>query len=132
MLFDIAACIVAAFGLIGIILAAVGLYGVMAFIVNQKTHEIGVRMALGATAGSVWTWIIRQALLKASAGIAVGLLGAYGVTRLLANFLVGVSPTDFLTFSVVTVFLIVVAVISSLLPAIRATRIDPIQALRGE
>jgi predicted permease len=132
MLFDIAASIVAAFGLIGIALAAVGLYGVMAFIVNQRTHEIGVRMALGASGSSVLGLVVRQALMKAAVGIAVGLIGAYGITRLLTNLLVGVSPTDFLTFSVVTVFLTVVAVVASIAPALRATHVDPMVALRGE
>jgi predicted permease len=132
ILFDIATAIVGAFGLIGIALAGVGLYGVMAFMVSQRTHEIGVRLALGASTQSVLGMVVRQALTKAGIGIAVGLIGAYGVTRLMANFLVGVSPTDFLTFSSVTVFLVIVAVIASIAPAIRATRVDPMIALRGE
>jgi predicted permease len=132
ILFHIATAIVAGFGLIGMALAAVGLYGVMAFIVNQRTHEIGVRMALGASGGNVLGMVVRQGLLKASIGIALGLLGAYGVTRLLANYLVGVTPTDALTFSLVTAFLALVAVIASLAPAFRATRVDPMIALRSE
>jgi ABC-type antimicrobial peptide transport system permease subunit len=104
----------------------------MAFIVSQRTHEIGVRLAVGASTGSVLGMVVRQALTKAGIGIVVGLIGAYGVTRLMANFLVGVSPTDFLTFSSVTVFLVIVAVIASIAPALRATRVDPMIALRGE
>lgn len=132
ILFHIATAILAGFGLIGMALAAVGLYGVMAFLVSQRTHEIGVRMALGASGGSVLGMVLRQGLLKASIGIALGLLGAYGVTRLLANYLVGVTPTDALTFGVVTAFLVLVAVMASLAPAFRATRVDPMVALRSE
>jgi predicted permease len=132
ILFHIATAIVAGFGLIGMALAAVGLYGVMAFIVHQRTHEIGVRMALGASGGNVLGMVIRQGLFKAGIGIALGLLGAFGITRLLANYLVGVTPTDALTFGLVTVFLAVVAVIASLAPAFRATRVDPMIALRSE
>jgi ABC-type antimicrobial peptide transport system permease subunit len=132
ILFLIATAIVAGFGLIGMALAAVGLYGVMAFIVNQRTHEIGVRMALGASGGNVLGMVIRQGLFKAGIGIALGLLGAFGITRLLANYLVGVTPTDALTFGLVTAFLAVVAVIASLAPAFRATRVDPMIALRSE
>ncbi len=132
VLFNIATAIVGGFGLIGMALAAVGLYGVMAFIVNQRTHEIGVRMALGASGRNVLGMVVRQGLLKAGFGIALGLLGAYGVTRLLATYLVGVTPTDVATFSAVTAFLAVVAVIASLAPAYRATRVDPMIALRSE
>jgi predicted permease len=132
ILFDIGANIMGAFGLIGMTLAAVGLYGLMAFIVNQRTHEIGVRMALGETSAGVLGMIVRQAVVRALVGIAIGLAGAYGVTRLLTNFLVGVSPTDLVTFSVVTVFLVVVAVLAALAPALRATHVDPVIALRGE
>lgn len=132
VLFHIATAIVGGFGLIGMALAAVGLYGVMAFIVNQRTHEIGVRMALGASGSNVLGMVVRQGLFKAGIGIGLGLLGAYGVTRLLANYLVGVTPTDVATFSAVTAFLAVVAVIASLAPAYRATRVDPMIALRSE
>jgi predicted permease len=132
ILFHIATAIVAAFGLIGMALAAVGLYGVMAFIVNQRTHEIGVRMALGASPGNVLNMVVRQGLFKAAIGIALGLLGAYGVTRLLTTYLVGVTATDLLTFGSVTTFLVVVAAVASLVPALRATRVDPMIALRSE
>jgi len=132
VLFHIATAIVGGFGLIGMALAVVGLYGVLAFIVNQRKHEIGVRLALGASGINVLGLVVRQGLLKAGFGIALGLLGAYGVTRLLGTYLVGVTPTDGVTFSAVTAFLAVVAVIASLAPAYRATRVDPMIALRSE
>ncbi|MGH9791564.1 MAG: FtsX-like permease family protein, partial [Candidatus Acidiferrales bacterium] len=132
ILFHIATGIMAAFGLIGMALAAVGLYGVMAFMVNQRTHEIGVRMALGASGGSVLGMVVRQGLTRAAIGIALGLAGAFTVTRLLTYYLVGVTPTDPLTFAAVTLFLAMVAVLSSLAPALRATRVDPMIALRSE
>jgi len=132
ILFHIATAIMAAFGGIGLVLAAVGLYGVMAFLVGQRTHEIGVRMALGATNGRVLGMVVRQGLIKAAFGIVLGLLGAFALARLLTNYLVGVTPTDPLTFAVVTLFLAAVATGASLAPAIRATRVDPMIALRSE
>ncbi len=132
ILFDVAISIVGAFGLIGMALAGVGLYGVMAFIVNQRTHEIGVRMALGASAQGVLRMIVTQGLIKAGIGLALGLVGAFLVTRMLVNYLVGVTPTDPLTFGVVVAFLVAVAMIASLVPAFRATRVDPMIALRSE
>jgi len=132
VLFHIATALVGGFGGIGLVLAAVGLYGVMAFIVGQRTHEIGVRMALGASPAGVLGMVVRQGLLKAAVGVALGLLGAFAVARLLTNYLVGVTPTDPLTFAMVTLFLAVVAAIASLAPAIRATRVDPVIALRSE
>jgi predicted permease len=131
-LFDLAIAIVGAFGLIGMALAAVGLYGVMAFMVSQRTHEIGVRMALGASGGNVLGMVVRQGLVKAAIGLALGLVLAFAVTRLMTNYLVGVAPTDPLTFGTVAVFLVAVAVLASLAPALRATRVDPMIALRSE
>jgi ABC-type antimicrobial peptide transport system permease subunit len=113
-------------------LAAIGLYGLMAFIVNQRTHEIGVRMALGATGGKVLRMVVQQAAVRAGFGIAVGLIAAFGVTRLLANFLVGISPTDLATFILVIGFLAMITIFAALIPALRATQIDPVVALRGE
>ncbi len=131
-LFDLAIAIVGAFGLIGMALAAVGLYGVMAFLVSQRTHEIGVRMALGASGGNVLGMVVRQGLVKAALGLALGLVLAFAVTRLMTNYLVGVTPTDPLTFGTVAVFLVAVAALASLAPAFRATRVDPMIALRSE
>jgi predicted permease len=131
-LFHIATGIVAGFGFIGLALAAVGLYGVMAFIVNERQHEIGIRMALGATGAGVLGMILRQAMARTALGIVLGLVGAVAAARLLTNFLVGVTPTDPLTFGAVIVFLVVVAALAALAPAIRATRVDPVIALRGE
>jgi predicted permease len=132
ILFHIATAIVTAFGLIGLALAAVGLYGVMAFLVGERTHEIGVRMALGASGASVLAMVLRQGLTKAGIGMAVGLVGAFGVARLLTNYLVGVAPTDPPTYAAVTLFLAAVAAAASLAPAVRATRVDPVVALRSE
>jgi predicted permease len=131
-LFNLGTAVMSAFGVIGVILAAVGLYGVMSFVVGQRTQEFGVRMALGATQEKVLRMILWQALRKAILGAVLGCVAAYGVTRLMANFLVGVSPTDALTFSAVTAFLLSVAAASALAPAWRATRVDPLAALRYE
>ncbi len=132
VLFHIATSIVGAFGLIGMALAAVGLYGVMAFIVNQRTHEIGVRMALGASGGNVLAMMVRQGMLKAAVGLAIGVAGALFVTRSLAPYLVGVTPSDPLTFGAVMAFLAAIALVASVVPALRATRVDPMIALRSE
>jgi hypothetical protein len=131
-LFHIATGIVAGFGFIGLAMAAVGLYGVMAFIVNERTHEIGVRLALGASSANVLGMVVRQALVRAAFGVILGLAGAFAVARLLTNFLVGVSPSDPLTYGAVVLFLVATAVLASLAPALRATRVDPVIALRGE
>jgi len=131
-LLDLGTGIVSAFGSIGLVLAAVGLYGVMSFVVGQRTQEFGVRMALGATQHNLLAMILRQAMRKALLGVALGCVAAYGVTRLMANFLLGVSPTDVLTFSLAAAFLLAIAAGSALSPAWRATRVDPITALRFE
>jgi predicted permease len=131
-LFDLGTWIVAAFGLIAIVLAAIGLYGVMSFVVGQRTQEIGIRMALGATGGQVLWMVLARAMTKAVVGVAVGFLIAFGVTRMLANYLVDVTPTDAVTFFAVTGFLGVVALTASFVPARRATKVDPLVALRYE
>jgi predicted permease len=132
ILFDIATGLMGTFGLIGMTLAAIGLYGVMAYSVGQRSHEIGVRMALGASRGRILGMVMRQGMVLALIGIALGLIGAFGLTRSFANLLVGITPTDPVTFTAVALFLIGVALVASSIPALRATRVDPMVALRSE
>jgi len=110
----------------------VGIYGLMSFLVAQRTHEIGIRMAIGARASDVLRMIVVRAVLLAATGVALGLLGARALTRLLDSLLFGVTPTDPMTFAGVAAALVVVAIAASALPARRATRVDPIIALRSE
>ena len=121
-----------AFAVFALVLAAVGIYGVMSYLVMQGTHDIGVRIALGAQRNSILQMVVRQGMQLAGIGIAAGLLGAAAVTRVMTALLFGVSATDALTFSAVAVFLGVVALAASYFPARRATRVDPIVALREE
>jgi hypothetical protein len=113
-------------------LAAIGIYGVMAYVVAQRTREIGIRMALGATSTNVLRLIIRQALLLILAGTVLGLGGAYGLTRFLQNLLWNVSPTDPVIFTIVALGSIAVSVVACLAPTRCAARVDPMVALRYE
>jgi predicted permease len=117
---------------LAIVLAAVGLYGVMSYLVAQRTHEIGVRMALGAAPLEVLGLVVGRGMLLASTGALVGVAGALALTRLLRNQLYGVQPTDVLTLTSVTGLLLLVALMACLVPARRATRVDPLIALRSE
>jgi ABC-type antimicrobial peptide transport system permease subunit len=120
------------FGLLATLLAAMGLYGVMAFMVARRTREIGIRMALGASGGSVVWMVMREVLLLVGLGVAIGLPAAWGLTRLVQAQLFGVSAGDALTLCLATVGIAVVALLSGYLPARRATAIDPMRALRWE
>lgn len=119
-------------GLIALVLASVGIYGVIAYLVTQRSHEIGVRMALGADRGRVLAMVVRQGVWFAALGAAIGLAAALGVTRALASQLYGVGARDPLTFGSVTGFLLLVATVASWIPGRRAVRVDPTVVLRGE
>jgi predicted permease len=124
--------LVSIFGAIALLLACAGLYGALSYAVAQRTREIGLRLALGAQTGDVLRLIIRQGLRLAIGGVAIGLTAAFGLTRVLAGFLHGVSATDPLTFALTPPLLIAVALLACYLPARRATKVDPLAAIRRE
>jgi putative ABC transport system permease protein len=124
--------VLGAFAGLAVLLAVMGIYGVMSYFVNQRTREIGIRVALGARRGDVLGLVGKLALKLALLGIGVGIVLAVGVTRLIATFLFGVKPTDPLTYSAVAAVLIAIALLASYIPARRATKVDPMAALRYE
>ena len=120
-----------AFAAIALALAAVGIYGVLAYLVSQRTQEIGIRLALGADRSQVLGMVLRQGLSLAAVGIVAGLIGAFALTRLMQGLLYGVGPNDPITFIAVTAAVLLVALLASVLPARRATRVSPMIALRA-
>jgi ABC-type antimicrobial peptide transport system permease subunit len=122
--------IVALFALTALLLAGLGIYGVISYIVSERTHEIGIRLALGVERRSILQMVLRQGLGLALAGAAVGLVGAVVVSHLMTGLLYGVRPTDPLTFTGVALLLIAVALLACYVPARRATKVDPMIALR--
>jgi ABC-type antimicrobial peptide transport system permease subunit len=120
------------FGLLALLLASVGLYGVISYTVTMRTSEIGVRIALGASRQSIMRTVLSEAGLLVGTGVAVGVLSAIGVTRTLAKMLFGLTTTDPLAYLIASVTLLVVAASAAFIPARRASRIDPISALREE
>jgi putative ABC transport system permease protein len=124
--------VLAIFAALALALATVGIYGVIAFSVAQRTHEIGIRMALGAERRDVLGLIVCHGLMLTLVGVAFGVGGAWALTRFLATFLFGVRPTDPATFIAVSVLLVTVSMLASYIPARRATKVDPMVALRYE
>jgi putative ABC transport system permease protein len=120
------------FAIIAAVLASVGLYGVLATFVRLRTAEIGVRMAMGAAPGKIFQLVVGQGLRLSAAGIVIGLAAAIGLTRVMSSMLVGVKPTDPLTFAATAVLFFAVATLACWIPAWRAARLDPTVALREE
>ena len=124
--------LIGSFAVIALIMAALGVYGLISYSVAQSTHDVGVRIALGANARDVLRLVLRKGMLLTGAGLLLGLGGAFALTRLLAALLFGVKPTDLATFVAVSILLAAVALVAGFIPARRATRIDPVAALRME
>ena len=120
------------FAAMAVALAAVGIYGVMSYSVAQRTRELGVRMALGAEGRDLLAMILRQGMKQALLGVAIGVVAALALTRLMAGLLFAVTPTDPVTFTLIALSLLCVAFVACIMPARRATKVDPLQALRHD
>ena len=118
------------FSLLALLLASIGVYGVMAYSVSQRTREIGIRMALGAPPRNIVKLVMKRGMFLAIAGVIIGLIGAFALTRVVANLLFGISATDIITFLQITLLLVMISLIATLIPAWRATKVDPANALR--
>jgi putative ABC transport system permease protein len=126
------ATLIGIFAVVAVVLAGVGLYGVLSTIVRQRTAEIGMRMVFGAPRASILHLVVGEGLRLSAAGIVAGLAGAFAVTRIMSSMLVGVQPTDPVTFAIIVLLFTVVAATASWLPARRASRLDPMNAIREE
>ena len=124
--------LLAVFAATALLLAAAGLYAVIAYLVSQRTREIGIRLALGATPRDILSLIVGQGMKLTLIGVAIGCVGAIGVTRLMSSLLFAVAPTDLVTFTVSAIALTLAALLACFLPAHRATKVDPLVALRYE
>ncbi|MGH9855565.1 MAG: FtsX-like permease family protein, partial [Blastocatellia bacterium] len=124
--------LLAFFGLLALLLSSIGIYGVMAYSVAQRTREIGIRMALGARSQNVLSLIVKQGITLVMSGVALGLIAAFAITRLIGSLLFGVTAADPATFAVTSLLLVGVAALAGYLPARRATKVDPLIALRQD